>query len=238
MARDSPSHISRRTLLKLTAWICTAVVLVILYAVSVNRCITYAGGSFFFVLTDGYIVVPVPDGRPRTWGDWGWWVQDPWRKGVGYAPLYALALPRIQTTRQIQSLGLHVPLSFILIVMALIPAMRRVQRRCRTISSGGRLRLACACLLCAFVNPVAFLSLTFGPATLASTGGMLLNAVGLVVLVVACQILIISRRATRYPPGHCQACGYNLTGNVSGICSECGTRWRDNAVEEAVEGAP
>jgi predicted amidophosphoribosyltransferase len=24
------------------------------------------------------------------------------------------------------------------------------------------------------------------------------------------------------PPGHCQSCGYNLTGNVSGICPECG----------------
>ena len=23
-------------------------------------------------------------------------------------------------------------------------------------------------------------------------------------------------------PGCCQRCGYNLTGNVSGICSECG----------------
>lgn len=26
----------------------------------------------------------------------------------------------------------------------------------------------------------------------------------------------------RTAPGHCQTCGYNLTGNVSGICSECG----------------
>ena len=25
------------------------------------------------------------------------------------------------------------------------------------------------------------------------------------------------------PPGHCQTCGYNLTGNVSGRCPECGT---------------
>lgn len=25
-------------------------------------------------------------------------------------------------------------------------------------------------------------------------------------------------------PGHCRACGYNLTGNVSGICPECGGR--------------
>jgi hypothetical protein len=24
------------------------------------------------------------------------------------------------------------------------------------------------------------------------------------------------------PPGHCLKCGYNLTGNVSGICPECG----------------
>ena len=24
------------------------------------------------------------------------------------------------------------------------------------------------------------------------------------------------------PPGHCQSCGYNLTGNVSGVCPECG----------------
>jgi hypothetical protein len=24
------------------------------------------------------------------------------------------------------------------------------------------------------------------------------------------------------PPGHCRKCGYNLTGNVSGRCPECG----------------
>ena len=26
----------------------------------------------------------------------------------------------------------------------------------------------------------------------------------------------------RIPPGHCQKCGYDLTGNVSGRCPECG----------------
>ncbi len=26
------------------------------------------------------------------------------------------------------------------------------------------------------------------------------------------------------PIGHCHQCGYNLTGNVSGTCPECGTR--------------
>jgi hypothetical protein len=32
-------------------------------------------------------------------------------------------------------------------------------------------------------------------------------------------------------PGHCQACGYNLTGNVSGVCPECG-----GVVRGTVEG--
>jgi hypothetical protein len=26
------------------------------------------------------------------------------------------------------------------------------------------------------------------------------------------------------PPGHCRNCGYNLTGNVSGVCPECGEK--------------
>jgi hypothetical protein len=30
------------------------------------------------------------------------------------------------------------------------------------------------------------------------------------------------RDRRRIPPGHCQTCGYNLTGNVSGVCPECG----------------
>ena len=32
------------------------------------------------------------------------------------------------------------------------------------------------------------------------------------------------RRNRRILPGHCEACRYNLTGNTSGICPECGTR--------------
>jgi hypothetical protein len=30
-------------------------------------------------------------------------------------------------------------------------------------------------------------------------------------------------RCLRVLPGHCQNCGYDLTGNVSGVCPECGT---------------
>ena len=35
---------------------------------------------------------------------------------------------------------------------------------------------------------------------------------------------ILWRRDRRYPEGHCQGCGYDLTGNVSGVCSECGKK--------------
>jgi hypothetical protein len=31
-----------------------------------------------------------------------------------------------------------------------------------------------------------------------------------------------NRLLRRHPPGHCQSCGYNLSGNVSGTCPECG----------------
>jgi len=44
----------------------------------------------------------------------------------------------------------------------------------------------------------------------------------LLVAAVATFILFwLDRR--RIPPGHCQTCAYNLTGNVSGRCPECGT---------------
>ena len=33
--------------------------------------------------------------------------------------------------------------------------------------------------------------------------------------------------ARRVPPGHCRQCGYNLTGNVSGRCPECGAGTAD-----------
>jgi len=33
----------------------------------------------------------------------------------------------------------------------------------------------------------------------------------------------LSSWLSRRLPGHCDRCGYNLTGNVSGVCPECGT---------------
>ena len=47
-------------------------------------------------------------------------------------------------------------------------------------------------------------------------------AVGLAILP-ALWLAALCRRQTRLVAGGCVACGYNLTGNTSGICPECGT---------------
>ncbi len=41
-------------------------------------------------------------------------------------------------------------------------------------------------------------------------------------LVAAPTALLFYSDRRRIPPGHCRRCGYNLTGNVSGVCPECG----------------
>ena len=41
-------------------------------------------------------------------------------------------------------------------------------------------------------------------------------------VVVTVPTFILWRRDRRHPRGHCQRCGYDLTGNVSGRCPECG----------------
>jgi hypothetical protein len=43
----------------------------------------------------------------------------------------------------------------------------------------------------------------------------------LVAVVVA--FVVRGPRGDPPPPGHCVTCGYDLTGNTSGTCPECGT---------------
>jgi hypothetical protein len=42
-------------------------------------------------------------------------------------------------------------------------------------------------------------------------------------LPVASMLMLIHAYQVRHRRGHCRNCGYNLTGNTSGVCPECGT---------------
>ncbi len=56
-----------------------------------------------------------------------------------------------------------------------------------------------------------------------STGGnIFLVPHGLLLPVVALATAFVWWRDRPPPKGHCQSCGYELTGNVSGVCPECG----------------
>ena len=44
----------------------------------------------------------------------------------------------------------------------------------------------------------------------------------LVLILVLMPTLLVWYRDRRIPFGHCRKCGYDLTGNVSGVCPECG----------------
>lgn len=44
-----------------------------------------------------------------------------------------------------------------------------------------------------------------------------------VVILASGSTLALWKVRRGFPDGHCQSCGYNLTGNESGICPECGT---------------
>lgn len=39
---------------------------------------------------------------------------------------------------------------------------------------------------------------------------------------VAIPTTLAWRRCRRFPPGYCQKCGYDLAGNATGLCPECG----------------
>jgi amino acid transporter len=65
------------------------------------------------------------------------------------------------------------------------------------------------------------------PAFLIASGVPLMSCiVGLVILagpLVGLLIITSEFPASRFPKGKCGSCGYDLTGNVSGKCPECGT---------------
>lgn len=64
--------------------------------------------------------------------------------------------------------------------------------------------------------------LFYGATILMLPLGLVLAALS--VLPTAWAYGVIQRRRRRMRPGHCPSCSYDLTGNVSGVCPECGAK--------------
>lgn len=158
------------------------------------------------MISDGFVVIPFPDGQARTWGNWGWWIQSPWEDRF-YGGLVEL-LPLVHETRQIGSRGVHIPLPSEILFIFFV----RYRRLINTIPIEALRRLRWIGL--------AVLLLTWQPSLLL---GRQLGAAFFVVGVAVLTIWIASCRARKFPFGYCESCGYNLKGNVSGIFPECGT---------------
>jgi len=64
-----------------------------------------------------------------------------------------------------------------------------------------------------------------GPGTVVAAGQALILPLWIPFLLVAVPTSIWFRRdRRRIPPHCCQRCGYDLTGNTSGVCPECGAK--------------
>jgi hypothetical protein len=55
-------------------------------------------------------------------------------------------------------------------------------------------------------------------------GVLILCGVAAIVTPVLWAATRLPRKAAVKPKGVCEKCGYNLTGNASGVCPECGTK--------------
>ena len=53
-------------------------------------------------------------------------------------------------------------------------------------------------------------------------GSCFITPIWVPLAVIGVPTILAWRRDRPFPPGHCQRCGYDLTGNTSGVCPECG----------------
>jgi hypothetical protein len=63
---------------------------------------------------------------------------------------------------------------------------------------------------------------TTPPATFSNSVVLSIPLWPLVGITLAICLVLARMRAKLHDPGHCVSCGYDLTGNVSGRCPECG----------------
>lgn len=217
--------ISRTSLRRMLKWtgLISLVLLLVMEEISTRWAICYAGKLFFFRLTDRTIVLGTSLLTQRTWGDWGWWIQSPWALGEPWHTHYALA-PRFIEASQFLAPAVRLPIPLLVCGVALVVSLLLIKEGATTLC---RVLMSIGLTLCYGLFALHAAVKIWFPHSLHS---LYFNAfsqtvfdLGVTVLVIAVPSWWVRLTARRHPPGHCKKCGYNLKGNVSGICSECGT---------------
>jgi hypothetical protein len=183
-----------------------AAVIFALILVSGELALCYAGPSLLFAFSDGALVIAIGKTGPTAWGESGWWTQSPMIDPM-------LGFPS-QFGAPIRVIPLVLPF-LALFATAVFPVAwvactmdRDTKKSAKAV--GVMISLVLALFWFRHHDKLSFRLALFG--TVAIPTIMLLAADRL-------------RRAhSDESDGYCAQCGYNLTGNTSGICPECGRR--------------
>lgn len=192
-------------------------ILAILWSTSLSWRIIYTSDTCRLILTDGCIVTwigPSPYESLR-----GWIVNRPLEWTPARNAHVPILLPGVQQAWPYRVDALHVPLTPLLFALLAFRFARPTWRRMSRLAGD----TAGMCFVCTSIASVPIVQAAKNDSH--SAAGLL---IALIIASISAMLGFqcarrIAAFVRRQPEGHCQNCGYDLTGNVSGVCSECGT---------------
>jgi len=195
------------------AWLIWAVALLTnstLWFVSNLENYTYAGPLGFIAITDGYIALPFT--LKKTWGDWGWFSQEPWYTDTSHPNDYPWPINYDKRYYHVHAPAIVIRFAAvnIALIFVALPRFHRALRRSRSLSL-----LAASIVFFGLYVPMYLRSYRL-PISLP-----IIWAVLQYYSLTSLNAAVISHRASLR--GLCPTCRYNLTGNTSGVCPECGS---------------
>jgi len=149
----------------------------------------------------------------QSWGDWGWWIQAPWIPDLGVtcapSPVGGIGVGAVHYTPGKHPPGVSIPLGLLLLLATLPTGIMLVRRgegwQRRAGLAFEAIGLVYLLVVLVLIDPACIMPIGIVPALLGLAHYR-------------------RKRRSRFPSGHCANCGYNLFGNTSGICPECGVR--------------
>jgi|GEM_PF-2819761 len=205
---------AQRRKIPILIWAAVLATLIALQLISVLHCLTYAGDLGFVSLDNGCLVIPATS--KRTWADWGIYRLEPNGVGlIGFGDKFFGIFAVKKGFREFYVTAIAFPL-FVYIFLCSCLLAYRLYQTCRLSSD----------------NVATFQTITW-VGFLASYSLCLIEGLQILLIIwppfIFFSIMIVldvrrNRRVQEFiDQGLCPTCRYNLTGNTSGVCPECGS---------------